>query len=165
MTRLKPDGTAEPVSQNQILRLERGQGNIIFRCSADHEQGVGNLIRLIHTLLYVMTMLSHQANMCVQQSRAVNLPAGKKSLTTVLQYLFLPPFYQRVLYSSEDSVGHSTCMSVLARRRAIMGSIVQSKRSCLGLSRCCHVLVTVHAGASQGYVLGIPLYPTGRSST
>ena len=68
--------------------------------------------------------------------------------------------------ASEDSVGHSTCMSVLARRRAIMGSIVQPKRSCLGLSRCCHVLVTVHhAGASQGYVLGIPLYPTGRSST
>ena len=27
------------------------------------------------------------------------------------------------------------------------------------------MLVTVHAGASQGYVLGIPLYPTGRSST
>ena len=67
--------------------------------------------------------------------------------------------------ASEDSVGHSTCMSVLARRRAIMGSIVQPKRSCLGLSRNCHVLVTVHAGASQGYVLGIPLYPTGRSST
>ena len=67
--------------------------------------------------------------------------------------------------ASEDSVGHSTCMSVLARRRAIMGSIVQPKRSCLGLSRCCHVLVTVHAGASQGYVLAIPLYPTGRSST
>ena len=66
---------------------------------------------------------------------------------------------------SEDSVGHSTCMSVLARRMAIMGSIVQPKRSCLGLSRCCHVLVTVHAGASKGYVLGIPLYPTGRSST
>ena len=34
--------------------------------------------------------------------------------------------------ASEDSVGHSTCVSVLARRRAIMGSIVQPKRSCLG---------------------------------
>ena len=34
--------------------------------------------------------------------------------------------------ASEDSVGHSTCMSVLARGRAIMGSIVQPKRSCLG---------------------------------
>ena len=30
--------TAEPVSQDQILRRERGQGNIHFPCSADHEQ-------------------------------------------------------------------------------------------------------------------------------
>ena len=36
--RLKPDGTAEPVSGDQILRRERGQGNIYFPCSADHEQ-------------------------------------------------------------------------------------------------------------------------------
>ena len=32
------DGTAEPVSRDQILRRERRQGNIDFRCSADHEQ-------------------------------------------------------------------------------------------------------------------------------
>ena len=32
------DGTAEPVSRNQILRHARGQGNIHFPCSADHEQ-------------------------------------------------------------------------------------------------------------------------------
>ena len=38
MSRLARDGTAEPVSQDQILRRERGQGNIRFPCSADHEQ-------------------------------------------------------------------------------------------------------------------------------
>ena len=32
------DGTAEPVSRDQILRHERGQGNAHFLCSADHEQ-------------------------------------------------------------------------------------------------------------------------------
>ena len=32
------DGTAEPVSRDQILRRERGQGNNNFSCSADHEQ-------------------------------------------------------------------------------------------------------------------------------
>ena len=32
------DGTAEPVSRDQILRSERGQGNIHFLSSADHEQ-------------------------------------------------------------------------------------------------------------------------------
>ena len=33
------DGTAEPVSRDQILRRECGQGIIHFSCSADHEQG------------------------------------------------------------------------------------------------------------------------------
>ena len=38
MSSLTRDGTAEPVSRDQILRHARGQGNIIFPCSADHEQ-------------------------------------------------------------------------------------------------------------------------------
>ena len=38
MSTLTRDGTAEPVSQDQILRRERGQGSIHFPCSADHEQ-------------------------------------------------------------------------------------------------------------------------------
>ena len=38
MSRLTRDGTAEPVSRDQILRRERGQGNVNFPCSADHEQ-------------------------------------------------------------------------------------------------------------------------------
>ena len=32
------DETAEPVSRDQILRRERGQGNVQFPCSADGEQ-------------------------------------------------------------------------------------------------------------------------------
>ena len=38
MSRLTRDGTAEPVSRDQILRHVRGQGDIHFPCSADHEQ-------------------------------------------------------------------------------------------------------------------------------
>ena len=38
MNRLTRDGTAELVSRDQILRHARGQGNIHFPCSADHEQ-------------------------------------------------------------------------------------------------------------------------------
>ena len=38
MSRLTRDGTAEPVSRDQILRHARGQGNINFPCSVDHEQ-------------------------------------------------------------------------------------------------------------------------------
>ena len=39
MSRLTRDGTAEPVSRDQILRHERKQGNFNFSCSADHGQG------------------------------------------------------------------------------------------------------------------------------
>ena len=38
MSKLTWDGTAEPVSQEQILRRERGQEKINFPYSADHEQ-------------------------------------------------------------------------------------------------------------------------------
>ena len=38
MSRLTQDGTAKPVSRDQILRRERGQGNLQFPWSADHEQ-------------------------------------------------------------------------------------------------------------------------------
>ena len=49
------DGTAEPVSRDQILRHARGQGNIIFPVQLTTSR-IGNLTRLIHTLLYVMTI-------------------------------------------------------------------------------------------------------------
>ena len=38
MSRLTRDGTAEPVSRDQILRHAQGQGNVHFPCSADYEQ-------------------------------------------------------------------------------------------------------------------------------
>ena len=38
MTRLTRDGTAEPVSRDQILRRERGHRNINFPGSADHDE-------------------------------------------------------------------------------------------------------------------------------
>ena len=38
MSRLMRAGTAEPVSRDQILRHERGQGDIHFPVQVDHEQ-------------------------------------------------------------------------------------------------------------------------------
>ena len=38
MSRLTRDGTAGPVPRDQIFRHVRGQGNIPFPCSVDHEQ-------------------------------------------------------------------------------------------------------------------------------
>ena len=51
-----------PVSRDQSLRRERGQGGVHFLCSADHEQDwqATLVTRLIHPLLYnVMTMHRH----------------------------------------------------------------------------------------------------------
>ena len=55
MSRLTRDETVEPVSRDQILRHARGQGNIIFPVQPTTSR-IGNLTRLIHTLLYVMTI-------------------------------------------------------------------------------------------------------------
>ena len=55
MSRLTRDGTAEPISRDQILRHARGQGNIIFPVQLTTSR-IGNLTRLIYTLLYVMTI-------------------------------------------------------------------------------------------------------------
>ena len=55
MSRLTRDGKAEPVSRDQILRHARGQGNIIFPVQLTTSR-IGNHTRLIHTLLYVMTI-------------------------------------------------------------------------------------------------------------
>ena len=56
MSRLTRDGTAEPVSRDQILRHARGQGNIFFPVQLTTSR-IGNHTRLIHTLLYVMTIV------------------------------------------------------------------------------------------------------------
>ena len=55
ISRLTRDGTAEPISRDQILRHARGQGNIHFPIQLTTSR-IGNLTRLIHTLLYVMTI-------------------------------------------------------------------------------------------------------------
>ena len=58
MSRLTRDGTAESVSRDQILRRERGQGNI-FSCSADHKQDwqpypVDPYVATVYMYIYVI---------------------------------------------------------------------------------------------------------------
>ena len=55
MSRLTRDGTAEPVSRDQILRRceQRGKGNIRFPCSADHDQDYWQPYQVDHLLLLV----------------------------------------------------------------------------------------------------------------
>ena len=73
--------TAEPVLRDQILKRKRGQGNIHFPRSADHEQ-IGN--RLIYTLLYevcddyvCMYIWSHIGRCIDKPGKAANLARGQ----------------------------------------------------------------------------------------
>ena len=69
MSRLTGDGTAEPVSRDQILRRGWGQGKKHFPCSADHEQDWQPYPVESLTLLYVMTihtyMLYGEITLCI----------------------------------------------------------------------------------------------------
>ena len=95
---------------------------------------IGNITRFMHTLLQVMTSGIHTyialhtyPSWCRFFYHVFVIGMAISPTGGVFSYL---PHHLDL--ASEDSVGHSTCMSVLARRRAIMGSIVQPKRSCLG---------------------------------
>ena len=92
MSRLTRDGTAEPVSRDQILRHARGQGNIIFPVLLTTSR-IGNLTRVdpysaicddhtyIHTYILYATIM---AQMCVcvfsshpfWTSSSLDVPAG-----------------------------------------------------------------------------------------
>ena len=66
MSRLTRDGTAEPVSRDPILRQARGQAGIFIFPVQLTTSRIGNLTRLIHTLLYVMT-IHKDTNTCMYQ--------------------------------------------------------------------------------------------------
>ena len=55
MSRLTRDGTAELISRDEILRRERDREICIFPVQLTTSR-MGNLTRLIHTLLYVFTI-------------------------------------------------------------------------------------------------------------
>ena len=62
MSRLTRDGTAETVSRDQIVRRERGEGNIHFPCS---RAGLATLLtRLILTLAICVTRLYIMVTTC-----------------------------------------------------------------------------------------------------
>ena len=65
MSRLTRDGTAEPVSRDQIHRRKRRQGSTDFPCSADHEQDcqpypVDPYSAMSDDHTYVMTTHTHK---------------------------------------------------------------------------------------------------------
>ena len=84
MSRLTRDGTAEPVSRDQILRHARGQGNIHFPCSADHEQDwqpypVDPYSAICDDHTYIHTYIHHKMlirPVCFESSNDVQVERG-----------------------------------------------------------------------------------------
>ena len=63
MSRLTPDGTAELVLRDQILRPERVKGTINFPCSEDHEQNwQPYTVDLYSCHIYMMTIHTYTYN-------------------------------------------------------------------------------------------------------
>ena len=60
MSRLTRDGTAEPVSRDQMLRRERDREMFIFPVELPTSR-MGNLTRLIHTLAICVAIYIHTA--------------------------------------------------------------------------------------------------------
>ena len=56
MSRRTRDGTAKPVSRDQILRRERGHGKYHIPCSADHVQDWHSCRLMFSSLLNVMAI-------------------------------------------------------------------------------------------------------------
>ena len=112
MSRLTRDGTAEPISRDQILRHARGQGNIIFPVQLTTSK-IGNLTRLIHTLLYVMTIHTYIHPLARQQLSRFFYPpflCWAHTTTTTAVYTFLfslssckPPLLLSVTASSHKT--------------------------------------------------------------
>ena len=95
MSKLTRDGTAEPVSRDQILRRERGQRIIHFPCSAaDHEQDWQPcpVVRAIHTniVLHTHTAVVTHIYICISYNNSepctnVHVPKYKNILVPSIQ--------------------------------------------------------------------------------
>ena len=96
MSRLTRDGTAETVSRDQILRRERGLGNIPFLCSADHEQDWQPYrVNAYSCYMYVMTIHT----LLVPISQYV-------SSVIIVAYCILVLYYTILLIDTSDFCFH-----------------------------------------------------------
>ena len=89
MSKLTRDGTAEPVSRDQILRRERGQRIIHFPCSAaDHEQDWQPcpVVMAIHTniALHTQTAVVTHTYICIYTTTDRRKKGDEKSCVTFL---------------------------------------------------------------------------------
>ena len=101
MSRLTRDGTAEPVSRDQILRHVRRQGNIRFPCSADHEQDWQpypidpcSAICVYHTYVHTVSggveIMAFTATLGFEEGCTILSYDGANAFNSIYRHRFLP---------------------------------------------------------------------------
>ena len=96
MSRLTQDGFAEPLSRDKIVRRVRGQVNIQFACSADHEQ-IGHLIT---RLILILAMCDDHTYTCASASIRGYLILSVSSLILFLFFSREVSLFTSFLYHS-----------------------------------------------------------------
>ena len=129
MSRLTWDGTTKPVSQDQILRRERGQGNIYFPCSAGHLDQDWQFCPVVFTV--------SPLGWLPFSSRSTAIPAFPCNLRKyyipnhtpcVLLIGTVILIVQRAIWSSSSSYPTTAAIELLCSRS------VNPKRTCSGTS-------------------------------
>ena len=94
MSRLTRDETVEPISRGQILRRERGQGNLHFPCTADHEQDWQSYPVDPHSCYMVITIHPHNL-LNIKHTKNQPERANRNSHVMLCSYevlrIFIPP--------------------------------------------------------------------------
>ena len=99
MSRLKRDWRAGPVSRDQILRRERGQGKLMFPCLGDHKQD-WQAYPVIYTVLKVLTIQTYISIICIYIICAHHGCINKDIMFTV------SVLYQHISNPSTGQYGH-----------------------------------------------------------
>ena len=156
MSRLVRDGTAEPVSRDQILRHARGQWNIRFPCSADHEQDWQpypvdpysaicddktyihmHAPRQPHAVCLFLNEFSHNNKLIFPWSRGRKTPSGREKRTTHSPYkektVKVPKYSGKSSMSKETKKGRHTKKGKTKTKKDVDGG------NCVWLSGRMHI--------------------------
>ena len=120
MSGLTRNGTAEPVSRDKILRHARGQGNIKFPCTADHEQDwqpylvdAYSAICDDHTYIQWHRMTRMTGPDCVVMCNLINTYIHTYCLSLRLHYTRLFPDPRFLLFVLQNISGYKNAVECL----------------------------------------------------
>ena len=147
MSRLTRDGTAEPVSRDQILRREPGQGNFHIPVPLTTSR-IGSLTRLIHTLLYVMIITPAK-----QEKRIFSCPRSRLGIwSREMGSAVSSRVSLLIRHLQAESGAHSPDSSRFPRRRPFIHAVIRHRVSpeFIGSRTCVPMALITESQPAQG---------------